>query len=88
MHPEFKNMSDRTITLLRLQRIFREVLDNPTLILSETNTTADTPDWDSVATVQIVLAVEEEFNLRLKTEEVACATSVVALLDAISKRSS
>lgn len=80
-------MSDRSSDLLRLRRIFREVLDNPTLDISEKSTASDVPDWDSVATVQIVLAVEEEFKIRLATEEVAGATSVAALLDAVAKHS-
>lgn len=77
-------MSDRSSDLLRLRRIFRDVLDNPTLDITEKSTSSDVPDWDSVATVQIVLAAEEEFKIRLKTEEVAGATSVAALLDAIA----
>lgn len=77
-------MSDRSSDLLRLRRIFRDVLDNPTLEITEKSTSSDVPDWDSVATVQIVLAAEEEFKIRLKTEEVAGATSVAALLDAIA----
>jgi len=80
-------MSDRNSRLLRLQRVVRDVLDNPALVLDETSSSANVPDWDSVATVQIVLAVEEEFKIRLRTEEVAVATSVAALLDAVDAHS-
>jgi acyl carrier protein len=66
--------------LLRLQRIFRGVFDNPGLRISPSLSPADLPDWDSVAAVQIVLAVEQEFSVRLPTEAVANIKSAAACL--------
>ena len=69
--------------LPRLQRIFREVLDSPDLKISSADSPGDLPGWDSVATVQIVLAVEQEFSIRLSTETVANIKSVADLLAAL-----
>ncbi len=55
----------------QLQEIFREVLDKPELRLTENFSMADCPEWDSVATVQIVLATEAAFNVRVPVETVA-----------------
>ncbi|MDP0494945.1 MAG: acyl carrier protein [Verrucomicrobiota bacterium JB024] len=66
--------------LLRLQRIFRDVLDEPALRLSEDFSTADHPEWDSVAMVQIVLAVEQEFGCELDMAQVAQIKSVADIL--------
>lgn len=66
--------------LIRLQRIFREILDNPSLRLEETYSTAGNPEWDSVAMVQIVLAVESEFGVQLQMEQVAGIKSVGDIL--------
>ncbi|QYY36184.1 acyl carrier protein [Ruficoccus sp. ZRK36] len=66
--------------LTRLQRIFREVLDEPALRLTEDYSTADHPEWDSVAMVQIVLAVEQEFGVELEMAEVAEIKSVADIL--------
>jgi len=55
----------------RLQRIFRELFDQPALVLVPELNPAVLPDWDSVAMVQLVLATEQEFGLRFTTEEVA-----------------
>lgn len=66
--------------LIRLQRIFREVLDNPSLHITETFSTKEHPEWDSVAMVQIVLAVEEEFGMQLGMEQVAGIKSVADIL--------
>lgn len=57
--------------LSRLQNIFREVLDSPALALSPDFSAADCEDWDSVATVRLVLEVEREFGVRFMTDEVA-----------------
>lgn len=66
--------------LVRLQRIFREVLDEPALQLQASFATAGNPQWDSVAMVQIVLAVEEEFGLQMQMEQVAQIKSVADIL--------
>ena len=63
-------------TFYRLQSIFRDVFDDPTLRLSEEMSVGNFPDWDSVATVQIVLATEAEFGVRFTTDEVATIRSV------------
>jgi len=57
-------------TLLRMQTIFRDVLDEPSMQLAPDMSIEDTPDWDSVAMIQIVLAVEAEFDIRLTGEQV------------------
>ena len=66
--------------LSRLQVIFQDVLDQPGLRLTEDFSTADCPDWDSVATVQIVIAVEAAFGIRVPTETVANLRQVRQLL--------
>jgi len=66
--------------LLRLQSIFRDILDDDTLVLTEHFSTDDCADWDSVATVQIVLAAEEEFGTKFPTEVVGNLKSVSQLL--------
>ncbi len=71
----------RAEKLERLQEIFRDVLDQPELRIHESFSTADCPEWDSVATVQIVLATEAAFGLRVPTATVANLRSVRELLD-------
>src|SRR5271165_5837904 len=66
--------------LARLERIFREVLDDPGLTITPEFSPADHAGWDSVATVQIVLAAEQEFSCRLPTEAVAGLKDVADLL--------
>ena len=76
-------MSDK---LARLEKIFREVLDDPSLEITPEFSTADCAGWDSVATVQIVLAAEQEFQCRLPTEAVAGVKKVSDLLGHLPDR--
>jgi acyl carrier protein len=69
--------------LFRLQTIFRDILDDDSLVLTPEFSTADSVDWDSVATVQIVLAVEEEFGVKLPSAVVGHLTSVSQLLSSL-----
>jgi acyl carrier protein len=70
--------------LLDLQAIFREVFEDPTLQLSESFSMETNPDWDSVATIQIILETEARFKVHFTTDEVASVTSVQDLLDMLA----
>jgi acyl carrier protein len=73
----------RNEKLQKLQTIFQDVLDQPHLCITETFSTTDCPEWDSVATVQIVLATESAFEVRVPLETVAGLHQVSELLDLI-----
>lgn len=77
-HHHLLSMSE--LNLIRLQRIFRELLDDPALALSPEFSTRDHSGWDSVVMVQLVLAVEEEFGVQFAMEDVAEIKSVADLL--------
>lgn len=64
----------------KIQEIFRGVLDDDSLEITPSYSTADNPDWDSVAMVQILLAVESEFGVKFTTDEVAQIKTVADLL--------
>jgi acyl carrier protein len=72
-------------TLYQLQSIFRDVFENPALKITEVTSIANFPEWDSVATVQIVLAVEAKFHVQLSTDEVAGVKSVADLLKLVDQ---
>jgi acyl carrier protein len=67
--------------LQQLQGIFREQFDDPTLVIGPETSPATLPGWDSVAQIQIVLAVEEAFAVRFTTRQVAGLRSVADILE-------
>lgn len=68
-----------------LQEIFREVFDQPGLVIAPDTTPETVEDWDSVAQVKLVLAVEDAFDIRLSTDEVSTIHSVGDFLTSIER---
>jgi acyl carrier protein len=69
----------------RVQNIVEEVLADPTAKFSDELSMGNCAAWDSVATVQIVLAVEQEFDVRFTTAEVAELRSVRGLFELLAR---
>ncbi len=70
----------------RLNSIFREVFDDPTLVLRAQTSPNQIAGWDSVAQVKLVLAIEEAFGVRFTTEEVADLHCVGDFIAALNRR--
>lgn len=66
--------------LEKIQAIFRDVLDDESLSITESFSQKDCEDWDSVAMVQIILALEAQFGIKFTTAEVAGIHSVSDIL--------
>ncbi len=71
--------------LKRLQNIFREIIDDESIEISDRTRRSDIPAWDSVAMIQIILAVESEFGVKFTTSEVAGITGVSDIIKKISQ---
>jgi acyl carrier protein len=69
-----------------LNAIFRDIFDDPELNVRLTTSSLDIPDWDSVAQVKLVLAIEEEFGVEFATDEVAAFRCVGDFVHALETR--
>jgi len=69
-----------------LHAIFREILENPALILRQGLTAADVDGWDSQAHISLVLGLEEAFDVVFSGEEIAAMTRVDDLLTILSEK--
>jgi acyl carrier protein len=58
-------------TMVRLQGVLREVFGDDTLEVTETTTAHDVDGWDSLAHVNIVIAVEKRFKVKFAAAEIA-----------------
>lgn len=54
----------------RLQQVFREVFDDDEIEISDETTARDIPEWDSLAHVSLIVAVETAFKTRFTSAEV------------------
>ena len=60
----------------RLHTVFRDLFDNPHLMLTDATTANDIPQWDSLRHLSLIEALEEEFSVRFSTAEMASLQSV------------
>jgi acyl carrier protein len=72
----------------KFTEIMREVFNRPDLQYSPELTAAEVEEWDSLSHVDLIVAVESEFKIRLSTGEVRGLKNVgqfVALIAAKAK---
>jgi acyl carrier protein len=76
-------MSD---VLEQVQSIFRDILDQPELVLTRDSNAYTVEDWDSLAHVNIVTAVERHFKVKFALSELQALRNVGEMLDLIEKK--
>jgi acyl carrier protein len=67
-----------------LQAIFRDVFDDPSIELSEDFSPWTYNAWDSLATLRLVLSVEQQFAVRFTTDQIAEIKSVREILAVVA----
>lgn len=72
--------------IAQLNAVFCEVFDDPMIVIRPETEAADIPDWDSVAQVKLVLAIEELFSVRFASEELSEFHCVGDLVRALERR--
>jgi acyl carrier protein len=72
-------------TTLRLQQVFREVFDDDDIVITDATTARDIPDWDSLAHVSLIVAVEQEFSVRFASSDVGGLKNVGELRQLIER---
>lgn len=69
--------------LARLSEIICDVLQLDEVELDLTTTADQVEGWDSVSSIEIMVAVEEAFGIKLKTGEMAAMSNVGTLVNRI-----
>jgi acyl carrier protein len=54
----------------RLERVFREVFDDESIVITPETTAADIDGWDSLEHINLIVAVEREFDVKFRTGEI------------------
>lgn len=60
----------------RLETIFRDVFDNENIILTDETNSSDILDWDSLAHIQLIAAIEDKFGIKFTLGEAVSAENV------------
>ena len=72
--------------LQRLQPIFRDVLDDPAFVLTRESSPANVADWDSLAQISLITAIEKELQVRFSLGEVQALRNVGDMVDLLERK--
>jgi acyl carrier protein len=70
----------------QLQGIFRDVLDDETVSLTATTTAEDVDGWDSLSHIQLIVAAEKHFRIKLDSREILSWSNVGEMAQAIARK--
>lgn len=68
---------------VRLNEVFRDVLDDETIELNDQTVADDVDGWDSFEHINLVVAVEEEFSFKIPMGKVVTMKNVGEMVDII-----
>jgi acyl carrier protein len=69
-----------------LTLIFRDVFLSDNLVLTSTLNANDVPGWDSFKQIEILIATEQHFGIKLSTREIDGLTNVGDLVSVVAAR--
>ncbi|MET6991023.1 acyl carrier protein [Sediminicola arcticus] len=73
--------------LEKLTLIFRDVLENNTIVLNEDTIAQDIDEWDSLNHIYLVVEIERQLNVKFTTQEISEWKNIGDILKAIKKHS-
>jgi acyl carrier protein len=79
-------VTNRDEIITEIEPIFREVLDQPNLKLTSASNASNVEDWDSLAHVTLVGAVERRFRVKFTLAELQRLKNIGDMADLIEKK--
>ena len=76
-------MSD---TFEKLQQIFRDVFDSNDIAISRESNADTVEGWDSLAHINLVVAIEQEFHIKFALGELQVLKNVGEMIDLMEKK--
>ena len=70
----------------RLTKVFRQVFQNDSIVLNPELTADDVDEWDSFSHINLIIAIEIEFGIEFKQNEIQNFENVGALMQCISDK--
>ena len=81
-------MDKQARILEEVNTLLRDIFAQEDLVVTRATTAADVPGWDSIKQIEIVVAVEEKYGIRMKSREVDAMGSVGDLITLIDEKTS
>lgn len=69
-----------------LNEVFRDVFDDEGITVTDSTTSEDIDDWDSLEHINLIVAAEKKFGMKFTMGEVTSMKNVGEMVDIISQR--
>jgi len=70
----------------KMTEIFKDVLDDETIVLHRETTADDIEEWDSLNHITIIVAVEKEFGIKFDLGDIRQLKNVGEFIDLIQRK--
>jgi acyl carrier protein len=70
----------------RVSQVFAEVLGLTPDVITDDTSPDNTPQWDSMAAMNLVVAIEDEFDVRLSTAEIVSMRNVAIVKKVLTSK--
>lgn len=77
---------NREMALGRIKEIFIDVFDDSSLIITEHLSTEDVDHWDSLNHINLLSAIQQEFQVTFELSELHSLKNIGAIIDSILKK--
>ena len=78
---------ERSEALARINKVFIDILDDESIVLTDESTADEVEEWDSLNHIQLVVGIEKEFKIRFTSQEIQSWKNVGEMVDSIIKKS-
>ena len=69
-----------------VQDIFRDIFDEEDMVIEDKTSSDDVEEWDSLNHINLVSAIEKEFEIRFALGELMALKDVGAMIDLMVKK--
>ena len=70
----------------KINEVFRDVFEDDDITVNETTTADDIDDWDSLEHINLMNAIEQEFDIKFTMGQIVAMKNVGEMVDIIMKR--
>ncbi|MFI3202011.1 MAG: acyl carrier protein [Eubacteriales bacterium] len=77
---------NRAEILEAINKVFWDVFDDEDLVIIETTTAEDIEDWDSLEHINLIVAIEDQFQMKFTMGEVTGMKNVGEMISIIAER--
>lgn len=78
---------ERTEILTTIQNVFRDIIDEDDLLITENSTSSDVEGWDSLTHIHLVVNIEKSFNVKFSASEISSWANIGQIVDSIILKS-